>query len=332
MNSHHEMIPIEKVKLDRGNPRIALILEKYGEDVPSDAISLALNGGSPDAGTTYEGLKESIKTSGGIIHPIIVNKLGDEYVVIEGNTRVQIYIEFRNSGVKGNWDEIPAIVYENMDAEFIHSIRLQSHLVGPRAWDPYAKAKYLHFLSTKELLPMGEIVSFAGGRQSEVVKMIKAYDDMETHYRSQLPDDDAFDQKKFSFFQELQNKKTTDALIYNGFTKKDYALWVINENIDKANVAPRRLGQILANKEARAVFLKSNATEALKIIDAISMGAITDSSVSGIAVHLSSKLMSLQWPEARRIIHNESEVDILRGLRDDIEEFLSNADITDSND
>ncbi len=82
--------------------------------------------------SSYESLKESIRVNGGIIHPIVVKKNAqNEYVVIEGNTRVQIYKKFISEGIPGNWSTIQAIVYDNLDSEIIHSIRLQAHLVGP---------------------------------------------------------------------------------------------------------------------------------------------------------------------------------------------------------
>jgi hypothetical protein len=65
-------------------------------------------------------LRESIKENGGIIHPIIVNKRANgTYVVIEGNTRLQIYKDFIASGEPGNWTTIRAVVYENLEDEKI---------------------------------------------------------------------------------------------------------------------------------------------------------------------------------------------------------------------
>ena len=221
MKSYYENITISEIFLDFNNPRIARVLEMYqGGEIPSEAISMALGSSSESTGTSYGSLKESIKTNGGIIHPIIVNKTSDgKYVVIEGNTRVQIYREFQEQGVPGDWTKICAVVYEGLGNEFIHAIRLQSHLVGPRDWDPYSKAKYLNSLSNIEKLPMNQIVSFCGGNTNEVLKMINAYIDMEKYYRTQLSADDVFDPRKFSAFVELQNKSVIDALFINKFSE-----------------------------------------------------------------------------------------------------------------
>ena len=165
-------LPIEDIELDKNNPRIAKWVEMHGDDIPAAQIALALGVGdsqADDSATTFQSLKASIRTNGGIIHPILVNReQSGKYVVIEGNTRVAIYKEFKEDKVPGNWEVITAMVYDSMTNEEIDSIRLQAHLVGPRPWDPYSKAKYLEFLSNSEHLTLKQIVDYCGGREGEV--------------------------------------------------------------------------------------------------------------------------------------------------------------------
>ena len=310
MESYYEEVPINKIRLDQSNPRIALILERYGDNVSAEAISLALGSGGPDEAnsTTFAGLKESIKTNGGVIHPIILNKIAnDNYIVIEGNTRVQIYSEFGKENVPGRWDKIRAIVYTDMSEEMIHAIRLQSHLVGPRAWAAYAKAKYLSYLSSEKKMSYNELISYCGGNKDEVIKMISAYQDMETFYRPVLPDDDAFDQKKFSFFKELQNKGVTTALLDNGYAKNDYAKWVANGNLDLANVGPRKLGQILSNEKAKKEFFKTNASNALRCINGQKSDSISESTFAQISTFLYNKLLNITLAEIKQMISGENK-------------------------
>ena len=93
-------IEIEKIHYDLGNPSIRRVMEIYPEQNINEAhISLALGSGSPTEGEqnvpTYNSLKASIRESGRIIQPIIVNQSVDGgYCVIEGNTRLSIYKEF----------------------------------------------------------------------------------------------------------------------------------------------------------------------------------------------------------------------------------------------
>lgn len=164
-----EMLPVDGAKLDLSNPRIARIMEMYGDEVTADQISMALGAGDTTEGenyTTFYSLKESIRVNGGVIHPIIVNRESkDRLVVIEGNTRLQIYRDFNKEGVPGNWQKIPAVIHENLDGRSIDAIRLQAHLVGPRPWEPYSKAKYLDHLRNGKNLTLDQIVEFCGVRE-----------------------------------------------------------------------------------------------------------------------------------------------------------------------
>lgn len=301
MQSRYMELKVDKIELDFDNPRIAKYVEQYGKNqITSEALSLALGGGSDDkSGTSYSSLKESIKSNGGIIHPIIVNKnIDDKYVVIEGNTRVQIYKEFFQNNVPGEWNQIRAIVYENLDEREIHAIRLQSHLVGPRDWDPYSKAKYLNYLSNYKKLPMSQIVSFCGGKQTEVTKLISAYNDMEKYYRLNLDDDSEFDQRDFSKFVELQNSSIKEALVMHKFDVNDFSKWVINGNVDTAmNV--RKIPAILKNTEATKIFLKSNISDSWKSLAIEEAEAMSLKSVpyNVLASELAKRLESFELKE-----------------------------------
>lgn len=213
-------LPIENIELDKTNPRIARGIAYYGGNITSETMALLLGSTSEACAS----LRESIRENGGIIHPIVVNKRTDNsYVVIEGNTRLQIYKDFVKNGVPGNWTKIRAIVYENLDDNHMHAIRLQAHLVGPREWDPYSKALYLHHLAYVEHMPMATLISFCGGnsKASEIRNMIAAYRDMETYYRPLCGDDTQFDHRNFHGFVELQRKNVIDALTMRGFSKTD---------------------------------------------------------------------------------------------------------------
>ncbi|WP_394871083.1 ParB/RepB/Spo0J family partition protein [Clostridium butyricum] len=308
MNSNYMELEIDLIELDYENPRIAKFVELYGDrKLSAEQIALALGGGTDSKnGVSYAGLKESIKTNGGVIHPIIVNKTCDnKYVVIEGNTRVQIYKEFKKNKVPGNWDTIRAIVYIELDEHEIHAIRLQSHLVGPRDWDPYSKAKYLNYLSNQEKLPMSQIISFCGGKQSEIRKFIDAYNDMENFYRGNLDDDSEFDQRDFSKYIELQNASVKEAILTHEFDLDDFSNWVINGNIDSAQNV-RKIPAILKNAEAKKVFLKSNVSEAIKIlaVEEIDLEPLNNYSYDVLAGELIKKLQKIEYKEVDRLQHD----------------------------
>ncbi len=328
-------LDIEDVHLDLGNPRIKQYLEIYAGEITSEAIALALtNPGNGDSSTSYNTLKESIKVSGGIIHPIIVNKeKNGKLIVIEGNTRLQIYKEFLLSNPSGPWDKISSIVYDDLTDSEKHSIRLQSHLVGPREWDPYSKAKYLHQLSEIEHLPMPTIISMCGGNSSEINKLISAYRDMQVYYSKAVTEKgDDFDIREFSKFIELQRSTITFALTSKGFSKEDFAKWVVNDNVDTAQNV-RQIPAVLKDQEALKVFLKKNISEAVKKI------AVTENShneLNNITYDILGEkflesLNRLEYQEVKRLSSDPSYdkkktmllniYDVLQDIMKDIQQY-----------
>ena len=330
MKSRYEELNINIIELDIENPRIKMYLEQYHE-VTAEGIALALNSSANDGTTSFISLKESIRVNKGIIHPIVVNQqLDGKYVVIEGNTRLQIYKDFSISNPDGPWKTIRCIVYDNLSKEEIHAIRLQSHLVGPRDWDPYSKAKYLDQLSNVEKLPMEVIVSMCGGKKGEIIKLINAYSDMTKYYFPQIEKEDYdFDHKDFSKFAELQNRSIIDALMSSGYTKVDFTSWVINKNIDTAQNV-RLLPQILKDKAAKQEFLKTNISNAIKKLNISTATNIDLTAVSyeDLCQALSTKLRKIEFREAMEIINESTDKGrnrraLLLGVIDDIKDILT---------
>ena len=323
-------LPINQVELDLDNPRIKQWLEIYGDEITSEAISLALSAssGSSSSASTYIALKESIRVNKGIINPIIVNRYPDgRMVVIEGNTRLQIYKEFAEADPNGPWNEIIAIVYDDLPVEQIHAIRLQTHLVGPREWDAFSKAKYLNQLSNIDKLPMSMIISFCGGKDGEIRKLIDAYTDMTTFYFKRA--DEAGidpDPREFSKFAELQNRSIREALAVHHYTKDDFAKWVVNGNIDNAlNV--RKLPAILANPTARDVFLKTTVSEAIKHLNTNKKAGLDLSSATiyELAAELTNRIRVIEFKEVMSLKGDpryEDKRNELSGLLDELSDLI----------
>ena len=304
-NGRFAMLPVETLVLDTSNPRVARYIEMYGGEVTDEQMSLALGAANYEQGessTTFQSLRSSIRTHGGLIHPILVNKEDDDRLtVIEGNTRALIYRQFRDDDDSDRWDEIPGIVYDKLDEKEIDAIRLQAHLVGPRQWDPYSKAKYLDYLSNSEHLTTDQIIDFCGGQRTEVHRFIDAYNDMESYYRPLLARDDQFDPTRFSAFVELQAPRVQEALVTSGYTKADFAGWV-NDQILYPLDRVRRLPAILANPKARSVFLTQGAREAEKVLDSPStIEALEDATLTQLANALLERIDKMRYPDLLRL-------------------------------
>ncbi len=318
-------VEIDKITLDVENPRIKHFLEMYSE-LNEEQMLMALGAGAEHEGNTdpqgsYERLKKSIQASGGIIQPIILKSAENgSYLCIEGNTRVAIYRELRKQERDARrsdekWNTIPAIVNEEMEDVEAHKIRLQIHLVGNRPWDAYSKAKYLHELREVHMMPMSDLVDFCGGSKRDVLQSLDAYRDMETHYRTQLDGDGDFDPSRFSAFVEFQKPGIKDAIFKSGHSEQDFAQWVDTRRIKPLNTV-RQLPRILENKEAKNVFLRDGARDAIKILDAPSLDTkLREASISQLARALQEKIDVLSYEEAKDLAEDQ-ESETYRDLKD----------------
>ena len=313
--SKYVELPIDLIELDKSNPRIANYLATHDEkDITSELMALLL-------GTTSDScasLRQSIEANYGIIHPIVVNKRSDgSYVVIEGNTRLQIYKDFRKENKPGNWDTIRCLVYEDIDSEEMHKIRLQAHLVGPREWDPYSKAKYLNYLANVEHMPMASLISFCGGnsKASEIKNMISAFNDMEKYYRPLCDDDTQFDIKKFHGFVELQRSSVIESLTLNGYTKTDFSQWMIDEKFSILQDV-RRIPEILKSKKATEVFLKSDTASAKKVlaVEELTSDKLKVIPYELLAKELSKRMQTILLAEIHHLRSDSDYADKLNSL------------------
>lgn len=322
-----QIIPIDDVDLDYSNPRIARFLEIYGGEITAERIALALNASTEtqegDTYTTYYSLRESIRINGGIIQPILVNKQPDgRKVVIEGNTRLQIYREFVKQKVPGSWDRIPAIIHENLPAFRIDAIRLQSHMVGPRPWDPYSKAKYLNHLSNTKQMTIDQIIECCGGRRRQVIEYIGAYNDMETFYRPALSSADVFDATRFSAFVELQKPTIKMAVLEGGHDLTDFSKWVIDGLISPLNTV-RALPRILSNAKSKEIFLKEGAEAAIQSLQVESdIPSLNGVSLAQLATEMLNRLANIAFPVVQKM--KESPKDACRESLVDLRDSLEN--------
>lgn len=314
-------LPIFDVELDRNNPRIRRFVEGFEGELNDDNIQLALDigGGDGDSSkgiTSADKLRNSILANRGIMQPIIVcrNEAG-RYLCIEGNTRLFIYRQFHENGVAGDWSTIPAIVHETLVGDGIDAIRLQAHLVGPRAWDAYSKAKYQWELHFKHLMPLDRLVDLCGGDRRDVQKSINAYADMENHFRKLHQPGEYYDTQRYSGFVELQNTKVKTAIFRAGFSLDDFAIWLKEKKIDGL-IAIRQLPLVLGDKNARGIFLKKNIKVALEAIERPDIGAdLRAASLSQLARAITEKAQKIPLIEIQQLRQNPDD-DVVRYVLD----------------
>ena len=321
MDGKQENLPVDLVELDRDNPRIRRFLEDYEGELTDDRIALALDvaadtGEDGMGATSPEKLRNSILANQGIMQPIIVNRLADgRLICIEGNTRLWIYRDFNATDVEGDWSTIPAIVHDGLDGFEVDAIRLQAHLVGPRAWDAYSKAKYQWELHYKHMMPLDRLVDLCGGDRRDVQRSINAYADMENHFRKLHEPGEPYLTQRFSGFVELQSTKVKTAILKAGFNLDAFAAW-IKEGKIKGLAGVRQLPRVLSDKKARDIFTKKGLKAALDTLEKPEVNStLRDASIGQLARVLTEKLEGLPWSEIQRL-RADSDDDMLRYLMD----------------
>ena len=107
------LLDITLVDYDSANPRISPLLENF-DNVDHSLIGDALQPGD----APYLELKQAIRSNKGLINPIIVEKNGERFTTIEGNTRLAIYKKFCEDEPNNEiWQAIPAMVHDNLSDE-----------------------------------------------------------------------------------------------------------------------------------------------------------------------------------------------------------------------
>ena len=170
---------------------------------------------------------------------------------------------------------------------------------------------------------MNQIIDFCGGKTSEIMKFIHAYQDMEKYYRPQLEADDEFDQREFSKFFELQNTSVKEAVL-SKFTLENYAKWVIDGIVDTA-INVRKLPQILKDEEATKILLKSNIKEAYEktITNKPEYKDLNTVSLEQLCVELTNRIYNMQLKDYKDIKDGNNELGAaLTNLKSTVDWFV----------
>lgn len=319
MTSPYQLLNVQDTQFDFENPRIKKALEKYGDNINSERISFALRTASDESGAvaSFNKLKDSIRANNGITQPISVVMKDGVPVCIDGNTRLAIYKDYLDNGTEGNWSNIPALVIHDASQKEIESIRVSAHLVGPREWPAYEKARYLHYLYNQEFMEFGEMVVLCGGNKAGIQNQIDAYEDMNRYYRDRV-DDTAFHIDRFSGFVELQKSGIKDAIFEAGFKLQDFGDWIRDGNIRLLRNV-RQLPKVLSDEEAKTKFVEGgigSIENAIKLVDAKkseknstedSSDTLDQTSLYSLTTALASRISKLPFADLNRLKENQSE-------------------------
>lgn len=254
-------LPLEKVRLDPTNPRIAhtFALEQ-GEEARSQEKQLEDRlWADPDV----RDLLRQIEVNRGLIERIIVRS---DYSVVEGNCRTVAFRKLRERYPKdAAWQRIPARVLPGDIAGRDVAILLgEMHVAGKNTWSPFEKAGHTYRLHKEFMLTQDEIAARLRISKSKVNQLIRAFEAMKLRYLPKFPGRGAI--RKFSYFEELFKNADLRDWALDGRNLDSFVQWVGEGRIDQG-AQVRALPVILENKAAHKAFLTDGFSEAKKIVE-----------------------------------------------------------------
>jgi hypothetical protein len=272
------VIPIEKVLLDRENPRIQFLIDSYltrgkkFEEITQEQLMYGLR---VKTEAKYQSLKESIETKG-MLEPIWVVQKGDNYIVIEGNTRLLVFEDLsRKYPDKEQWKKISARVLPSDTSEDrIVFLRLEYHLGGKQAWDPYERARYLYNLKGRGYTTE-RLARESRSKEAEIKNDIKAFEVMRDNFLTKYGSEIDNPLEKYSYFVELVGKEKLRNLLRSGqFSIEEYCEWVAEEKIPRA-IDVRDLPEIFSHEEVLKVFKEKGYQEAIDLLSSVKPDAVS---------------------------------------------------------
>jgi len=203
-------------------------------------------------------LRISIDQNGGIIDPLIVVKRNNNYIVLEGNSRLAAYRLLAQKDLI-KWKEVKcSVLPDTISDDDIFTLLGQYHLIGRKDWSPFEQAAYL-FRKKESSNIETDILAKSVGLPSNVVKQyLRVYTFMR--------DKDDLRPDKWSYYDEyLKNqgiKKYRDT----------------NSEIDDTIVSQIKSGEIKQAIEIRdklAPIAKDGSKTAKKLMNEIIVGKTT---------------------------------------------------------
>ena len=153
------------------NPRVYSALRENGNENPTQQeIEIKMR--------SMEHVKElryQIEQNGGLIEALIVVKKNDEYIVLEGNSRLAAYRIFADRDpVK--WKKVRCSVLPDTitDAE-IFTLIGTLHLVKKKDWTKYEQAAYVYRQQIASGIPISTLAKNVGLSTATVKKYIEVY-------------------------------------------------------------------------------------------------------------------------------------------------------------
>ena len=187
-------------------------------------------------------LRLSIEQNGGLIDPLMVVKRNDEYIVLEGNSRLAAYrLLAAKDPVK--WQKVRAcILPEEITDGDIFTLLGQYHLVGRKDWSVFEQAAYLHRQKDSTGIATDILAKNVGLTKGKVDAYLKVYSFMLEH--------DDLRPDRWSYYEEyLKNRGINKYRETHPQMDEVFVRQVKTEQIKQAMDVRTVLGEIAKSKD-----------------------------------------------------------------------------------
>lgn len=158
------------------NPRVYSALRADGSTPTQEAIEEKM--------TSMDHVKQlrlSIEQNGGLIDPLMVVKRNEEYIVLEGNSRLAAYrLLAAKDPVK--WQKVRACILPEVITDGdIFTLLGQYHLIGRKDWSVFEQAAYLYRQRESTGIATDILAKNVGLTEGKVSAYLKVYSFMLEH-------------------------------------------------------------------------------------------------------------------------------------------------------
>lgn len=256
-------MPIEKVRLDPRNPRLANTV-LANPDVGDARELQKLLEETLWSDQNVRELFRQIQTNEGLTERILILEDG---TVVEGNCRSVVYRRLHDQFPgKGTWSKIPArMLPAQISAREIAILQGEMHVAGKITWSPFEKAGHVYRMHHDHMMTQDQIATRLRMSKSKVNQLIRAFETMLVKYLKQYPG--AGSVHKFSYFEEffknpvLKTASSRDPGLVDKFVD-----WVGTGKLAEGKHV-RQLPEILENKAALKALEKGGYLAAVKVLE-----------------------------------------------------------------
>jgi len=248
-----EEVPIDKLQPNLEQPRryeLQRELESKGLDPKTAKTPSGI-----ELATRFEELMRSIVENEGISMPLLVEKIDGRYIVLEGDRRLGASRRILGDNeildahplLKERLSKLPCLVVKGPLSEE-DRLRLLAHIhIHLAAWRPVAKQKVI--MDLRERLAQDDRVAAIMGVTTGSISKAVTVEEVSKKFAFKGPAAVSYARDLISIRKDLLDSEVIDVT-----AKK------VKEGLIKTPVAIRGLRKVLADEDAREVFLKPGTT------------------------------------------------------------------------